>query len=93
MTLSAAERVKAVIAEVLQLDGEDLAPQATMGELLSAEQGDGGAEMMIIELVMELDKRFSPDIYLDEFHGEEQTAFGVTVKDLIDWIEKHGKPD
>jgi acyl carrier protein len=73
------ERVKAIIVEQLGVRAEEVRSQARFTDDLGADSLD------VVELVMALEEEF--DI---EIPDEEAEKIG-TVKDAIDYIEKHSK--
>jgi len=71
------ERIRDIIADQLEVDAAEITLETRLLEDLKADSLD------VVELVMDLEQEFDmeiPDELLPEIH---------TVKDIIDYIEKH----
>ncbi len=77
--MSVEEKVKQIIVEQLGVDESQVDPQASFVEDLGADSLD------IVELVMAFEEAFAIDI------PDEDAEKIRTVKDAVDYIEKHAK--
>jgi acyl carrier protein len=73
------EKVKQIIVEQLQVDEAEVTPGASFQEDLGADSLD------VVELVMQFEEAFDLEI------PDEDAEKIKTVKDAIDYIEKHEK--
>ncbi len=73
------EKVKQIIVEQLQVDEAEVTPSATFQEDLGADSLD------VVELVMQFEEAFDMEI------PDEDAEKIKTVKDAIEYIEKHAK--
>ena len=73
------EKVKDIIVEQLGVNPEQVTPQASFIEDLGADSLD------IVELVMAFEEEFSVEV------PDEDAEKMTTVKDAIEYIEKHSK--
>jgi acyl carrier protein len=76
---SVEERVKQIIVEQLGVDEGEVTPSASFVDDLGADSLD------TVELVMAFEESFGVEI------PDEDAEKIATVKDAIDYIEKHGK--
>jgi acyl carrier protein len=76
---SVEERVKQIIVEQLGVDEAEVTPTASFVDDLGADSLD------TVELVMAFEEAFSVEI------PDEDAEKIATVKDAIDYIEKHSK--
>ncbi|PIE70485.1 MAG: acyl carrier protein [Deltaproteobacteria bacterium] len=68
------EKIKKIIAEKLNVDLDEVVPEATLVDDLGADSLD------LVELVMSMEDVFEIEI------NEDQAALILTVKDAIDFI-------
>ena len=76
---SVEERVKTIIVEQLGVDGGEVTPTASFVDDLGADSLD------TVELVMAFEENFGIEI------PDEDAEKIATVKDAVDYIEKHAK--
>ena len=76
---SVEERVKTIIVEQLGVDESEVAPTASFVDDLGADSLD------TVELVMAFEENFGIEI------PDEDAEKIATVKDAVDYIEKHSK--
>ena len=76
---SVEEKVKHIIVEQLGVDEEEVKPEASFVDDLGADSLD------VVELVMALEEEFGMEI------SDEDAEKLRTVKEAIDYIEKHAK--
>ena len=77
MAASVEARVKEIVCEQLGVSDEEVNPEASFIEDLGADSLD------IVELVMALEEEYEMEI------SDEDAEKIKTVKDVIDYIEKH----
>jgi acyl carrier protein len=73
------EKVRLLIAENLGVDESEVTPSASFVDDLGADSLDQ------VELVMALEEMFSFQV------SDEDTEAMLTVKDAMEYVEKHGK--
>jgi acyl carrier protein len=79
MAAAVEDKVKQIIVEQLQVDEAEVTPSASFQEDLGADSLD------VVELVMQFEEAFDLEI------PDEDAEKIKTVKDAIDYIEKHSK--
>jgi acyl carrier protein len=77
--MAVAEKVKSIIAENLDVDEQEITPDASFTEDLGADSLD------IVELVMAFEEAFSIEI------PDEDAEKITRVREAIDYIESHTK--
>jgi acyl carrier protein len=77
--MAVAEKVKSIIAENLDVDEQEITPDASFTEDLGADSLD------IVELVMAFEEAFSIEI------PDEDAEKITRVREAIDYIESHAK--
>jgi acyl carrier protein len=75
--MSIEEKVKKIIAEKLSVELSEVKPEASFVDDLGADSLD------LVELIMSMEEEFDIDI------SDEDAEKIVTVKDAIDYINKH----
>jgi acyl carrier protein len=75
--MSLKEKVYRVIAEKLEIDSEEIVPEASFVDDLGADSLD------LVELIMSMEEEFEIDI--DDKDSEKLK----TVQDVLDYLEKH----
>lgn len=75
--MSAEDKVKKIIAEKLSVDISEVVPEASFVDDLGADSLD------LVELIMSMEEAFDVDI------SDEDAEKLVTVKDVLDYINKH----
>lgn len=74
-----AERVNAIVAEQLGVEKESLVPEANLLDDLGADSLD------VVELVMAIEEEFGIEV------PDEDAEKMTTVKDAVEYIDKHAK--
>jgi acyl carrier protein len=77
--MAVADKVKSIIVEQLGVDEEEVTPDASFVDDLGADSLD------TVELVMAFEENFGIEI------PDEDAEKIATVKDAVDYIEKHSK--
>ena len=77
--MAVADKVKSIIVEQLGVDEEEVTPDASFVDDLGADSLD------TVELVMAFEENFGIEI------PDEDAEKIATVKDAVDYIEKHAK--
>ncbi|MDL2274986.1 acyl carrier protein [Desulfosarcina sp. OttesenSCG-928-G10] len=75
--MSVEDKVKKIIAEKLSVDINEVVPEASFVDDLGADSLD------LVELIMSMEEAFDVDI------SDEDAEKLVTVKDVLDYIQKH----
>jgi len=75
--MSLKEKVYRVIAEKLEIDSDEIVPEASFIDDLGADSLD------LVELIMSMEEEFELDI--DDKDAEKMK----TVQDVLDYLEKH----
>ena len=75
--MSVQDKVKKIIAEKLSVDLEEVVPEASFVDDLGADSLD------LVELIMSMEEEFDVEI------SDEDAEKMVTVKDALEYIEKH----
>jgi acyl carrier protein len=75
--MSLKEKVYRVIAEKLEIDSDEIVPEASFVDDLGADSLD------LVELIMSMEEEFELDI--DDKDAEKLK----TVQDVLDYLEKH----
>jgi acyl carrier protein len=75
--MSLKDKVYRVIAEKLEIDSEEIVPEASFVDDLGADSLD------LVELIMSMEEEFDLDI--DDKDAEKMK----TVQDVLDYLEKH----
>ena len=79
MAATAEDRLKKIIAEQLSVSEDEVTPEANFIDDLNADSLD------LVELIMSLEEEFNVKI------SDEDAEKIRTVKDAVDYIEKHAK--
>jgi acyl carrier protein len=77
MPMSIDEKIKKIICEQLEVNEEDVVPEASFVDDLGADSLDQ------VELIMAMEEEFGISI------SDEEAEKIVTVKDAIDYIQQH----
>ena len=80
------ERVQAVVAEKLSVDGSEVTPEASFMEDLNADSLD------LVELIMAFEEEFSTDDSPLEISDEDAEAI-ATVQAAVDFLVEQGIDD
>ena len=75
--MSVEDKVKKIIAEKLSVDLNEVMPEASFVDDLGADSLD------LVELIMSMEEEFDIEI------ADEDAEKMLTVKDAIDYIDKH----
>ncbi len=75
--MSIEDKVKKIIAEKLSVDLEEVVPEASFVDDLGADSLD------LVELIMSMEEEFDVEI------PDEDAEKLVTVKDALDYVNKH----
>ena len=80
------ERVKALVADKLDIDEDAIVPSATFVDDLNADSLD------LAELIMAFEEEFSTEDNKIEISDEEAAEI-VTLQNAIDYLKEHKVPD
>jgi len=75
--MSIEDKIKKIIAEKLSVDLEEIVPEASFVDDLGADSLD------LVELIMSMEEEFDVEI------PDEDAEKLVTVKDALDYVNKH----
>ena len=76
------ERVKAIVADKLDVDEDAVVPSASFADDLNADSLD------LVELIMAFEEEFSNEDHKIEIDDEEAVKI-VTLQDAIDYLKAH----
>jgi len=77
------DRVKALVADKLDIDENDLAMNLRFVEDLNADSLD------LVELIMAVEEEFSTD-GMDIEISDEDAGSIMSVQDIVTWLKEHG---